>query len=154
MEHNKYYTPQIEEFRVGFEYEELDFIPVYDEHWKINVKKNVFIKEIWKTGYSNWQFLDNLKDGKIRVKYLDSSDIEDIKYYKIFQFKMRDSSEDELIFQSYYKDEEEFVDEEYIYWNIKYNTLKITHKSKTLFWGSIKNKSELVQVLKMIGVIE
>jgi hypothetical protein len=67
MEDNKYYTPEIEEFHVGFEYEarpkgsEVDFI-------KFRIEKN----EIYYSLYSLF------KTSEIRVKYLDNEDIESL----------------------------------------------------------------------------
>ena len=139
MGKNKYYTPSIEEFFVGFEYEELEFIPVKDSHFGIKIKKNVFVEHIWKTGYSNWQFLDNLKEGKIRVKYLDSNDIEELGFVKtkycsvpcyekdcwrIFWFEGNMIS-----IEKFYKEEKE-----------------------QYFRGWIKNKSELIRLLGWLNV--
>lgn len=141
---NKYYTPSIEEFFVGFEYEEED-----------DLEDNVWIK---RTLDFNYDWLEIHKDfaNDKRVKYLDSSDIESTihenakDYHTIF--KLRSSHEDELVFQTYWIEENEFLDEEYIYWDIKYNQIKITHKSKTLFCGIIKNKSEFKKVLNMLNI--
>lgn len=75
-------------------------------------------------------------------------------YTTKFRLRMESSTEDENVYQTYWMEEHEYLDEDYIYWNTKYNTIKITHKSKTLFLGKIKNKKELVKVLQMTGVIK
>jgi len=60
MEENKYYTPEIEEFFVGFEYE------VYDKlHGVWNKENNFFLQQ------------GDFKDS-IRVKHLDREDIESL----------------------------------------------------------------------------
>lgn len=140
----KYYVPEISEFFVGFEYEEEN-----------DLEDNVWIKRTLDFSYDWLEIHKDFANDK-RVKYLDSSDIESIihenakDYHTIF--KLRSSYEDELIFQTYWVEENEFLDEEYIYWDIKYDQIKITHKSKTLFCGKIKNKSMLQQVLKMLDI--
>src|SRR5690606_29619740 len=66
----KYYTPEIEEFYVGFEYER--FIP----------KSNSTEEECWEKlsmsiNYLSLEELDNeIIEKEIRVKYLDKEDIE------------------------------------------------------------------------------
>lgn len=64
----KYYTPEVEEFFVGFEYE-------------------YFIMDNWQpVGYhpsdmaEAERFLNTLHSGKIRVKYLDRKDIESLGF--------------------------------------------------------------------------
>ena len=148
MKNNKYYTPEIEEFRVGFEYEELNLTSVYDDKWRFNIKKNIFTQEIWKPGYSNWNFLDNLKDGKIRVKYLDAQDIEELGFEK---------ATTQIHFR---KDDIEIV-----LWDIKdIHIRRVIDSSLTvngvsrilvepLYQGTILNKSELKWILTRIGVL-
>lgn len=155
----KYYTPSLEEFCVGFEFEHLNYEGklVSDPKWN----KKEWHKEICDADWFNILLDDYEHDEEAvreyRVKYLDSSDIEEITkihakdYTTIFKF--RNKYEDELVFATYWVEEKEYLDEEYIYWNTKYNTFNITHKSKTLFYGHIKNKSELKKVLQMIGII-
>lgn len=70
MEYNKYYTPTIEEFHVGFEYELLG----NSGNWY----KNNF-------GDANGEYWNELSEcywdithNKLRVKYLDQSDIESL----------------------------------------------------------------------------
>ena len=137
---NKYYTPSIEEFFVGFEYEELEFIPVKDSHFGIKIKKNVFVEHIWKTGYSNWQFLDNLKEGKIRVKYLDSSDIEELGFKKIIK--------DQYYYDEWINPITLLIDDDMFVQIIN----KCNGTEYYLFQGTIKNKSELKKVLNMLNI--
>lgn len=93
---NRYYTPNLEEFHVGFEYE------VYDYVWSYSVqlfKRDQYVvvseptpgKKWIKHTYERNQFIDPdgeykiidylpdyLEDEKIRVKYLDQQDIEEL----------------------------------------------------------------------------
>ena len=73
---DKYYTPKIEEFHVGFEYEQHEIINERDPHWKMMVKKMGFSKKEINQMFYNVDLIGNLDQKRIRVKYLDSSDIE------------------------------------------------------------------------------
>lgn len=154
---SKYYTPDISEFYVGFEYEMSTEMVCKTLASRPQIE---WFKQIF-DGISPYSFefikhsLD-IKSNLVRVKYLDREDIEsliitDKKDYNTY-FKLRSEDENELIFQTYWVDESEFLDEEYIYWDIKYNRIKITHKFKTLFWGTIKNKFELKKLLTQLNI--
>jgi len=141
---NKYYTPEITEFHVGFEYE------CYQrDNWeKFEVRENFF-------GIDHRILKKMLMDGEIRVKHLDSDDIENLG----FEFKGKGAR---LFFRKeclfHLPDTDSFkctclmiqLDE-------KYRTIKIEGyitsacEEETLFTGTIKNKSELSRILKMIG---
>jgi hypothetical protein len=144
---SKYYTPTIDEFHVGFEYE-----------WNGWKEKGIFGKCQVEDIYYFDELRDDLFYGEVRVKYLDREDIESLRHknndgFTTF-FKVRSEDDNEIVFQTYWVEEDQYLDEEYIYWDIKYNRIKITHKSKTLFWGKIKNKSELKVLLKQLGIYE
>ena len=140
-EDDKYYTPEIEEFHVGFEYEQYEDYdnPLQDKEWH----KLVF--GLYGTDNpENMTYPGSLNI--IRVKLLDREDIESLGYV--------------------YRRIVEDIYEEYT--PIEYNTLPSTRniilrntKSSEVvcfkkliraFRGTIKNKSELKKVLKMIGV--
>ena len=71
-ETKKYYTPEIEEFHVGFEYEE----QVEPGKWAWNTcHPNTFEK------LYDWDSMDMLKI-RTRVKYLDQEDIESLGFIK------------------------------------------------------------------------
>ena len=133
---NKYYVPQIEEFRVGFEYEELIYTSVYDERWRINIKKHIFETKTWERGFPNFQWLNTLEEGKIRVKYLDSEDIESLG------FKV--CTENNFIYCQY-KELDFYLD-----YDVENKLCKIHGLYEVLFRGIIKNKSELIFILKCI----
>lgn len=142
---SNYYRPEIEEFCVGFEYEQEE----YD---------NTYTKLVLTEKDSLEYISDHLYE--FRVKQLDLEDIEPIwlttkpGFTTKLRLRMDYEVDNELLFQTYWMEEHEYLDEEYLYYNKKYNTIKITHKSKTLFSGVVKNKSELGKVLKMIGVLK
>ena len=123
METNKYYTPSIEEFHVGFELE----IKTHElRPWE---------KHTWIPG-DQAKSVSNYLD-QIRVKYLDSEDIESLGF-------MQNSL--------YSHTKEDWVIE--VNTNDLNDTLGIYCVSDLRFKGRIKNKSELKRVLKMIGAIE
>ena len=124
---NKYYTPEIEEFHVGFEYESLGMISTVDGS---NPKR-------WKKGYNkilptNLEQL--IRGGKIRVKYLDREDIESLgfkherlatyvyKHYSLFRVGVG-------------------------------NIIEIQKDGEVIFYGKIKNKSELKRLLTQLNIL-
>jgi len=67
MENNKYYTPQIEEFCVGFECEFKHYNKDGDEVWE---KRIINVGSFQKDSYEQLTYTSNW-----RVKYLDEQDI-------------------------------------------------------------------------------
>jgi len=124
---NKYYTPTIEEFHVGFEYEALWGIENIDGEW---------LKET----FSEKSSISSL-EGKIRVKLLDREDIESegFKFENGMFFK-------ENINELYYLDK-------YFDFDTKYTISRLHTQDKyVLFEGTIKNKSELQKLLVQLGI--
>jgi len=126
---SKYYTPEKEEFYVGFECEILNgfgewkHIPIEISHFTLNE-------------------VENLKEW--RVKYLDRADIESLGFE--FQggndyYWLRYFNGEYILSQA-----TEVLKEE-IYFN-----LTIEKNGDFYFQGTIKNKSELKKILKWIGV--
>lgn len=120
---NKYYTPEIEEFHEGFKYEQ------YNKH------QDEWDKEVWDVisefGDSKLYHLDI---EECRVKCLDQEDIESLG----FELSIR---------ESYY----ESGDYQIYYWPEEHRCEIYAQDVQRVFKGTIKNKSELKRVLKMIG---
>ena len=135
---NKYYTPTIEEFHVGFEYEE-ETIIYTDKGWfthkDLGWEKKIFDS----TSYmENYYLSERVKRGlvgkynpTIRVKYLDREDIESLGFAQTVE-------------DQYTLDDIEFLIDDDLF-------VQIIKDDGFLFQGTIKNKSELKKVLKMIG---
>jgi len=131
MEDNKYYTPTIDEFHVGFEYEA--FI---NNSWQSKVMNDYedIIYFLFDMNAKTWL---SINEGIVRVKYLDKEDIEslgfdctsDDQYYLIDNYTL-------LIDNDYFLQILKDDFEEDIY----------------LFQGTIKNKSELKVLLKQLGI--
>ena len=163
---NKYYTPDISEFYVGFEYEHchssVRFVML---NFKTGDTSNIGeTKEIWEKSifsgreYDIWEssfkFDDSLKNGQIRVKYLDKEDIESLGFSTGSYQEMDDAgiynfysdSSTMPIYVIIYNENSHLISIEKI--DERYLCNPKLHK---LFRGHIKNKSELKKVLKMIG---
>lgn len=139
---NKYYTPSIEEFHVGFECE-------IESSWGyVKGTYPLILKEDTLTGFT----LNKLGESKtlkkvlssIRVKYLDKEDIESLGWtdgeiYGLSGYVLNYATEDD--YQMYYDEDNQFTQ---IYnWD-----------AKIIFEGTIKNKSELKRLLKQLGIYE
>ena len=142
MEKSKYYTPDISEFYVGFEYER--FIPranaTEEECWE-NIKMSI-----------NYLTLDEIDDeiieNEIRVKYLDQEDIESFGFTKDFiRTKSTTTLGYELnnkcclFWKNYKSDNSSIVIHELI------------NNGDCIFNGIIKNKSELKKLLQQLNII-
>ena len=120
-----YYTPTIEEFHVGSEYETTN-----GYEW---VKK-VFSKEDLKSFL--YEQLENcINQEYIRVKYLDREDIESLGGVELPDTNSFDIGECQIYFQDH-----TFVE---VYDDC----------GRLVFQGAAKNKSELKRVLKQVGVL-
>ena len=135
----KYYTPDISEFHVGFEYERMN-----GTDWEKAELTNV---DCWGTtarGYENeFEEIDSLII-PVRVKCLDKEDIES------FGFEHDQTTKDGSYFYS-----GTLITENQWCINLKDFTIDIydiNSKSDFRFNGLVKNKSELKQILKMIGL--
>ena len=138
MEENKYYVPEIDEFYVGFEFEEWENTAFTNEEWiakKIDYFTNleyVCIPEIDK-------HLEDyvLGTSLFRVKYLDKEDLIELG------FKPDPSGERYYEFNEY---------QLYVDIHPDFNITIYNDDPIIIFRGSIKNKSELIKVLKMLGI--
>lgn len=117
---SKYYTPEIEEFYVGFEYERNQY--ENDKWYKYVVEKGDVLDHESK-----------LKN--IRVKYLDREDVESLG------FNTEDNGECYNLQIGF---------DLYGLYPLENNRIHITKDMKTLFDGIIKNKSELKKTIKTI----
>jgi hypothetical protein len=139
-----YYTPDISELHVGFEFEKPNFDGWIKHAWDIH-------------DFSQGRFKAQLKANQIRVKYLDQKDIESLG----FEFKHKSIDNWYLINTSF-----EIA-------NLKYRHVTLKHgvhdnlvviygneyesencvNDEVLFRGIIKNKSELIKLLKQLNIL-
>ena len=147
---DKYYTPSIEEFHVGFEYE----TPTKD-NVLYDVGKGIWEKKIV-SDKSSFGVLGHDVMYGARVKYLDQEDIESLG----FEFKYNEKNNENIAFTKKYDNHPRYdnqcVD---IIWNHVSNHILICEGDNETCWsdwvirfsGKIKNKSELKRILKQIG---
>ena len=162
---SKHYTPEIEEFHVGFEYEVfqkapempegewLSFMPIETEDkWYKLTYPDSFL------GYNLDKIFRTYKD--IRVKYLDKEDIESLGFkpesYIPNCFTEDDEgqkgwiltlSETDEIFLHVTEDREVFIGQQHVYSEVTGNWTFFP-----LFNGTIKNKSEFKKLLKQLNI--
>ena len=137
---NKYYTPDIEEFCVGFEFETR----------KKDLRPNLIYTDVslyeWRSlKLSSYSFLedDYSTDNEYRVKYLDDADIEESGFRYIM-----DS------YAGYYTNDKINIA---WYWNQQgLEISQVPDKNgwggKKIFSGKIKNKNELIKLLKQLEI--
>lgn len=131
---SKYYTPEIEEFHVGFEYDTLG---------KELNESNGRYEDIWRKSvvddddgdiqnpFDNFNY--GIQTQTIRVKHLDREDIES---FKLDPEKYKITKE----FNHYHISEKLMITaDENPRWSIRFS-------------GTIKNKSELKRLLKQLGI--
>jgi len=121
---SEYYTPKIEEFHVGFEYEEF-----YNDDWhKKQYQQDNFLNHDFECVFEKYY--------KTRVKYLDKKDIEDLG------FKQVGNSYSKPLFNK--NNLNLILDEDKR--EINFNNINnINFK--------IKNKSELKNIFEMLGIV-
>lgn len=155
-EQNKYYTPSIEEFHVGFEYEILDYNSTdfgKNPDKAIWNKRKLKYEDIFSGYKENSQFEtvnSYLLTEDIRVKYLDKEDIESLGWEAQFPkndlFNIRPDRANADLYQMdydcFFREKNEGVGIEIC--NVNENYI--------IFSGKIKNKSELKKVMEMIGI--
>ena len=161
---DKYYTPQIEEFHVGFEYEEREFIYT-DKGW-FTSKEHDFVSKIFRgSDYLESYYLTerinrNLFNDTIRVKYLDREDIESLGFKhtdgamredvrQFFELKVKNTHarnlEDDILLIYIRKTNHVLV-------STSFGEDLPLEQWFTLFTGKIKNKSELKDLLDKLEI--
>jgi hypothetical protein len=123
---DKYYTPDISEFFVGFQFELL-------------TTDNTWLKREFDLCYTYEGELAFYIEGS-RVKYLSQEDIESLGFvYRGIEYSCLIFTKDKYEL-SYFPEEQDMV-------------IGYTGDWETLFQGKIKNLSELKRILTMVGVI-
>ncbi len=143
---NQYYTPELEEFHVGFEFEY--------SHNKINYKKQIYDgSQVLKSksyyddhGCEYDAVEDDLKH--IRVKRLDREDIESLG------FRTNEMTTPISFESDFYEKKHKGIFRVCLVENEHFVYVKKMYEKdvKTIFSGIIKNKSELNRLLKQLGI--
>jgi hypothetical protein len=143
MEESKYYCPEIIDFHVGFEYE-----------YKAPIG---WVKE--KLG---WQNLDDISDliymKQIRVKYIDKEDICSLGWYGCSVLDYKEKEHDFVEGFEIGNGKISFILQKvecntYAIWRRDcYNEHSGNWTSQDIFFGTIKNKSELVRLMNQLNI--
>ncbi len=146
---SKYYTPSIEEFHVGFEYEKHDErTATYKEENYVPTNWHKFIYDSKAIRLS--QLPTHLYSKTIRVKRLDSADIESFGFKncgKHFSLPYNDPRKYDDVIHLIYQPITDWV-------LVCQGGFEDTFEDfKTRFSGYIKNKSELSKLLKQLAII-
>jgi hypothetical protein len=156
---DKYYIPKLEEFHIGFEYEEL--CKNFHYHKLMKPEEDVYewINIKFDTSKSFSTISSKIKQDKIRVKYLDDNDIESFNFnFNIVPncFKDDEPLEDGYSFDVdenntiilHINDDKLTIGRQHIYSKLSDNWYFFP-----LFNGIIKNKSELKVLLTQLNII-
>jgi len=145
---SKYYIPNIDEFFVGFEYESktgINWLKLVYEGSQV-LKSNSYFDD---SGCEYEAVEDDLKDSLYRVKYLDKSDIESLG------FSMRTTSYGVYYIKDEYKidyswDKKLIISQQ----NKLIKSDVFENEGNILFIGIVKNKSELIKLLKQLNIVD
>ncbi len=139
-----YYTPTIDEFHVGFEYEVKSTFTDGTVKTQQDFEDNEWVKKISDVGDS--PYIERALTGRnaengicgIRVKYLDQQDVESLGWVNTAdnKFILKDTLDTTL----------EFATNEHGIW------ILIKDDGYQHFSGKIKNKSELIKIMFLLGV--
>lgn len=139
---DKYYIPTIEEFHVGFEY----------EHYSYNKWNKDILNILDMQSDSNIDAIFR-ESFKVRVKYLDIDDINELGWTAFGRDAWKETFEDlqgGCIFNLIDKENDEF--------QLYYNNIELIEIydvcNGRIFSGTIKNKSELKVLMKQLRIIK
>jgi len=164
MEKEKYYTPTIEEFHLGFEYEYLGSIK--NDTWE----KILTEQEDLSIMFDDFEHeMDGKFNELYRVKYLDREDIESLGFLKSDDIHHQ---KERLLFGEEFICFKKRVDHNDLYiemlgnisffnkhkliisiWNNETMKIEKEHTPAHLFNGIIKNKSELKKLMHQLQIL-
>lgn len=138
MKDRKYYTPDLSELHYGFEieYNDLGWKPDIVDHLDLHV------------------YDDNVREGLIRVKYLDREDIESLDWKYIPDRSMGDGQDrwyNLFCYKSFALfDGDSIIIRKECEIDTNRGLSKSEKEGQTIFQGTIKNKSELQKLMKQL----
>ena len=147
---DKYYQPSIEEFHVGFECESNYILINNSEKDKSKFIQFTFTRD--NLAYMIDAYVEDAYPNEFRVKYLDSEDIESLGFYKTAEYGKYIEFNDNI--KAFNPSSTKLL------YNTDTNLMNIEsftfeeESSLPLFHGIVKNKSELVRLLKQLSIIK
>jgi len=153
MENDKYYTPEIEEFHVGFEYEYRGFLA---GDWE-NITTE---QEDFSIMFDDFEHeMDGKFNELYRVKKLDNEDIESLGWRPEHIIDVFSGDGNELVhgFSKTINETDSYCliytnHVLQIYLQHVYNLASGNWSQQIKFEGTIKNKSELRRLMKQLGI--
>ncbi len=153
---SKYYTPEIEEFHIGFEYEQLNVHAKMvvgakpTKHWR---------KEVWtEDDLYDSAVVYNLNMDTCRVKYLDREDIENLGFEHTgrtiddwYELKVSRPAVMSAHTNRRYVLMHDFRTNQGVV-IMAYDYESGDSGENTIYRGSCKNKSELKKLMKQLGI--
>jgi hypothetical protein len=148
----KYYTPKIEEFHIGFEYEALNSKDWYFSESEYGWKKMQWEPRISSSNQSVVNVFFAIDRFRIRVKYLDKEDMESIGWYPHGENTfIKNVGQGAYQLEIHYATRKVLIHQ----WRAAPPESGIGTENYLLFnCGIIKNISELKRVLKMFNLTE
>lgn len=134
---NKYYIPTIEEFHIGINYQKFNHINGKWENEILDLNDFITILD---------EEINDYSEHDIRIKYLDSEDIESLGFEKAV-YRLQDCYKYDNYVLHWF--ERPFVSIDVI----NHNKGNIILDATQVFRGTIKNKSELKKLLVQLGVL-
>ena len=145
MESNKYYTPEIEEFHQGFEYERWHNSAYTPEKYIKEVFEFVDKDDVWNDDITNMLACSYNNGDTLRVKYLDQEDIESLGWKRDKQLYYMNNW---ILFYDNQNHKLSII--------VKDPSLNkemlVNLKTTEVSYITIKNKSELKKLMKQLNI--
>lgn len=138
---DKYYTPEIQEFHVGFEYEYLTI----DNQWIKDIFGSIKPDDTEQMDFNIVKLIIEDSSEDIRVKYLDKADIEDLGWEYNKEDSKHNSWDD-------YSLNDLTLTVSFDDWRIHINNGEGYEDLESYFYGYIKNKGKLKEVMDMLRI--
>ena len=159
---NNYYTPSIEEFYIGFEFEfysvEGNLLHRKDDvtEWKSDKCDEDWLNILC----SDYEHEDETIHEHYRVKYLNSKDLTELGFEEEYVPNCYTEDDDIQLGYALYLNEDDCIilhygDKTRLVGIVKqhvYNQHSGNWTANELFKGTIKNKSELIKLMKQLGI--
>jgi hypothetical protein len=140
----KYYTPDISEFHVGFEYE-TKTISSHDEWIPVVIASTIHTESLCGTYIDDWE-LELVDTDETRVKYLDRKDVESLGWSV-----RREPYRWQFFKDNYYLSCDMYTSTD----PFPKGSIKIIDRKddQCIFLGYIKNKSELKRLMQQLNIL-
>lgn len=143
---DKFYTPKIDEFYIGFEFEEEFKNPNHRKLIKPLEDKYEWVKLNLDTSHSLSRITSKIKQNRIRVKYLDESDLIELGWNKTADNSYESNARDTLTVIRFSDEKGRLLICEESFSKIVFKGTLITRQA----W--IKNKSEMKKLMQMLNI--